>query len=230
VKKILFSQTDMMSLSKLFYTDAYKAVQEKTRDILNAQTDFLTSRTARSPRAAGDAIENILQEELKNILGSETVKDYTSDFARRAMGDLAFEDHDGFYYLVDVKTHRSDTDFNMPNLTSVQRPAKLYSDDKNYFCLLLVAYSVESVKVTVKEVRFVPLEFLSWSCLTLGALGWGQIQLANSNRVTIEDKKLRKEWMLELCDRVLEFYPEEILKINERIAYFEEVKKFWQAK
>jgi hypothetical protein len=219
-----------MKTSQLFYTDAYKAVQEKTRDILNKQTDFLTTRTARSPRAAGDAIENILQEELRNILGSATVKDYTSDFARRAMGDLAFEDYDGFYYLVDVKTHRSDTDFNMPNLTSVQRLSKLYSDDKNYFCLLLVGYSVEAVKVTVEKVQFVPIEFLSWSCLTLGALGWGQIQLANSNRVTIEDKKPRKEWMLELCDRVLEFYPEEILKINERIAYFEEVKKFWQAK
>jgi hypothetical protein len=219
-----------MKTSQLFYTDAYKAMQEKTRDTLNIQTDFLTTRTARSPRAAGDAIENILQEEFKSILGSEIVKDYTSDFARRAIGDLAFEDHDGFYYLVDVKTHRSDTDFNMPNLTSVQRLAKLYSDDKNYFCLLLVGYSVEAIKVTVEKVQFVPIEFLSWSCLTLGALGWGQIQLANSNRVTIEDKKPRKEWMLELCDRVLEFYPEEILKINERIAYFEEVKKFWQAK
>ena len=171
-----------------------------------------------------------MQEELNIILGSEIVKDYSSDFARRAMGDLAFEDHDGFYYLVDVKTHRSDTDFNMPNLTSVQRLSKLYAQDKNYFCLLLVSYSVEAVKVTVKEVKFVPIEFLSWSCLTLGALGWGQIQIANSNKIVVEDKKTRKEWMLELCDRVLEFYPEEILKINERIAYFEEVKKFWQEK
>jgi hypothetical protein len=223
-------QTDMTKPSQLFYTDLYKAVQDKTKAILNSQADFLTNRTVRSTRAAGDAIENILQEELRIILGSEIVKDYTSDFARRAMGDLAFEDHDGFYYLVDVKTHRSDTEFNMPNLTSVQRLAKLYSDDKNYFCLLLVSYSVEAVKVTVKDVRFVPIEFLSWSCLTLGALGWGQIQLANSNRITIEDKKPRKEWMLELCDRVLEFYPGEIIKITERISYFERVREFWQAK
>jgi hypothetical protein len=220
----------MAKVSKLFYTDFYKEIQEEVKHILNAQEDYLTKRTIRSTRAAGDAIENILQEELKIILGDEIVKDYSSDFARRAMGDLAFEDHDGFYYLVDVKTHRSDTDFNMPNLTSVQRLSKLYSDDKNYFCLLLVSYVVEAVKVTVKEVKFVPVEFLSWSCLTLGALGWGQIQIANSNKIIVEDKKTRKEWMLELCDRVLEFYPEEILKINERIAYFEEIKKFWQEK
>jgi hypothetical protein len=222
------SKTDMTRVSKLFYSDVYKVVQEKTKDVLNAQENYLTNRTIRSTRAAGDAIENILQEELRIILGSEIVKDYTSDFARRAMGDLAFEDYDGFYYLVDVKTHRSDTDFNMPNLTSVQCLSKLYSDDKNYFCLLLVSYAVEAVKVTVKEVKFVPIEFLSWSCLTLGALGWGQIQIANSNKIIVEDKKTRKEWMLELCDRVLEFYRDEILKINERIIYFEEVKKFWQ--
>lgn len=220
----------MTEVSKLFYTDSYKELQEKVRHVLNAQEDYLTKRTIRSTRAAGDAIENILQEELKVILGDEIVKEYSSDFARRAMGDLAFEDHDGFYYLVDVKTHRSDTDFNMPNLTSVQRLSKLYSDDKNYFCLLLVSYTVEAMKVTVKEVKFVPIEFLSWSCLTLGALGWGQIQIANSNKTIVEDKKTRKEWMLELCDRVLEFYPEEILKINERIVYFEEIKKFWQEK
>lgn len=37
------------------------------------------------------------------------------------MADLAFKDPDGFYYIVDVKTHRLGTAFNMPNLTSVER-------------------------------------------------------------------------------------------------------------
>ena len=214
----------------LFYTDAYKLIEEKTKTILNAQVDYLTERTARSTRAAGDAIENILQDEFSAILGGGIVKEYSSDFARRAMGDLAFESNEGFYHLVDVKTHRSSTDFNMPNLTSVQRLAKLYENDSSYFCLLLVAYGIENVTVTVDEVTFVPIEFLDWSCLTIGALGWGQIQIANSNRITIADKKPRKDWMLELCDRILAFYPKEILKINERITYFESIRGFWQAK
>lgn len=216
-------------LNKLFYTEAYKKVQGETKRVLNAQANYLTTQTARSTRAAGDAIEGILQVELETILGS-LVKDYTSDFARRAMGDLAFEDFDGFYYLVDVKTHRSSTDFNMPNLTSVQRLAKLYEDDKNFFCLLLVAYDIEDVTVTVSNVTFVPIEFLAWSCLSIGALGWGQIQLSNSNRVDIIDKNSRKDWMLEFCDRVLAFYPKEISKINQRIAFFEAVRGTWQAR
>ena len=58
------------------------------------------------------------------------------------MADLAFEDSEGFYYVVDVKTHRHDTKFNMPNLTSVERLARFYEDDKNYFVLLFVSYEV----------------------------------------------------------------------------------------
>ena len=53
------------------------------------------------------------------------------------MADLAFEDLDGYYYIVDVKTHRLSTKFNMPNLTSVERLARFYEDDKNYFVVLM---------------------------------------------------------------------------------------------
>src|SRR6266850_707636 len=43
--------------------------------------------------------------------------------------------------------------------------------------VLMVKYSVESTKVIAKEVHFVPIEFLSWNCLTIGALGWGHIKI-----------------------------------------------------
>ena len=75
-----------------------------------------------------------------------------------------------------------------------------------------------------------PLEFLSWDCLTLGALGWGQIQIANANTVTVLPNNTRKNWMIAMCDNLLDFYPKEILKINERINRFKEVKNYWQNK
>jgi hypothetical protein len=37
---------------------------------------------------------------------------------------------------VDVKTHREETAFNMPNLTSVDRLARFYEDDANFFVML----------------------------------------------------------------------------------------------
>jgi hypothetical protein len=79
----------------------------------------------------------------------------------------------------------------------------------------------------VSNVHFVPIEFLSWNCLTLGALGWGQIQIANANRLTIQEQYSRKKWMIELCDRLFEFYPREIGKITERITHFEKIRDFW---
>ncbi len=143
------------------------------------------------------------------------------------MADLAFTDSDGLYYVVDVKTHRVGTHFNMPNLTSVERVARFYEDDKNYFAVLIVKYSIQATSVTVKDVTFVPIEFLSWDCLTIGALGWGQIQLANANVVKIREGYTRKKWMIELCDVMLDFYPREIEKIGERVEYFKRVRSRW---
>jgi hypothetical protein len=84
------------------------------------------------------------------------------------------------------------------------------------------------VKVEVKNAHFVPIEFLAWDCLTIGALGWGQIQIANANVVNIKPGYSRKKWMLELCDIMLQFYPKEIGKIGERIGYFERVRDRWK--
>jgi hypothetical protein len=118
----------------------------------------------------------------------------------------------------------------MPNLTSVERLARFYEDDENHFVLLLVRYSLDGAHARISEVTFVPIEFLDWDCLTVGALGWGQIQIANSNRISVRPHYSRKRWMLELCDVMLEFYPKEIGKIQTRIEYFERVRVRWQAK
>jgi hypothetical protein len=96
--------------------------------------------------------------------------------------------------------------------------------------VLVVAYRVQDTRIKVTEAHFVPIEFLAWDCLTVGALGWGQIQIANANTIRINENYSRKKWMLELCDVLLEFYPREIGKINDRIEYFKRVKKEWKRK
>lgn len=141
-----------MKKSKIFFQDHYKEIEKRIVKFLNGQPEFLSSRTAQSPRAVGDAIENILVEHFDTILG-DLVKEYSSSFARRAMADLAFTDKDDFYYVVDVKTHRLDTKFNMPNLTSVERISRFYEDDKNHFVILNVAYDIEGSAAKIKKVQ-----------------------------------------------------------------------------
>lgn len=219
----------MMTRSRIFHTNRYKSIEKAIVKTINSQPDFLSARTASSTRAVGDAIQSILSEKFQAILGSLCVK-YSAEFTRRAMADLAFTDTDEFYYAVDVKTHRLGTHFNMPNLTSVERLARFYQDDKNYFVTLMVKYDVEQTRVNVKDAVFAPIEFLSWDCLTIGALGWGQIQIANANFIKINEDYPREKWMLELCDTMLEHYPKEIKKIGTRIEYFEKVRKRWEDK
>lgn len=216
-----------MRSGQLFSTDRYVAVQNQIKDFLNDQDQFLSGSTAKSTRAVGDAIQDILSDNFQSILGPQLCANYSSQFARRAMADLAFEDAEGCYYVVDVKTHRLSTKFNMPNLTSVERLSRFYEDDENYFVVLMVAYDVEDLRVVTEHVTLVPIEFLGWDCLTIGALGWGQIQIANSNRITINPQYSRKAWMIEFCDTMLEFYPREIAKIDSRIERFREIRDEW---
>jgi hypothetical protein len=93
----------------------------------------------------------------------------------------------------------------------------------------MVHYTVEGMRVRASEVTFIPIEFLGWDCLTIGALGWGQIQIANSNFLSIHPGCSRRRWMLEFCDVMIEFYPE-IAKIGDRMARFEQVRAFWEGK
>jgi hypothetical protein len=218
-----------MTKSRIFHTDRYNTIEKEIVRVLNAQPDFLSSRTAESTRAAGDAIQTILSESFPSILGG-LCKDYSAEFARRSMADLAFTDQDGLYYIVDVKTHRLETHFNMPNLTSVERLARFYEDDKNYFVVLMVQYSIGGTKVAVSAAHFVPIEFFAWDCLTIGALGWGQIQIANANVININERYSRRKWMIELCETMMAFYPREIGKIEHRMDYFKRLKRIWTKK
>ena len=218
-----------MEKSQIFDTGAHKTIEKTLVDFINVQPDFLSTQTTSSTRAAGDAIQKIVSDNFQSLF-RDMCKDYTARFPRRAMADLKFTDKDGFTYYVDVKTHRLGTEFNMPNLTSVRRLASLYESDRNYFVVLFVSYTVEGTEVQVDRIHFIPIEFLSWDCLTIGALGWGQIQIANANVMDINEGYSRKKWMLEFCDLVLSFYPQEIRKINNRIDHFKQVKEEWERK
>ncbi|MEO0613339.1 MAG: hypothetical protein AAFY83_08505 [Pseudomonadota bacterium] len=214
--------------SPLFYSsERYRDVEARLLEFLNAHDGWLSVQTAKSTRAVGDSIEDILSESFAEQSGLE-LKNYTADFARRAMADLAFEDLDDYYYIVDVKTHRVSTKFNMPNLTSVERLARFYEAEKNYFTLMIVVYDVVDTTIKVEKIHFIPIEFLSWDCLTIGALGWGQIQIANSNNIVINPGFSRRNWMIQMCDTLLEFYPKEILKIDKRIEHFRKIREKWE--
>jgi hypothetical protein len=213
--------------SKLFISETRATIEKTVVALLNSN-QLMNYNTVNSPRAVGDAVQGFLEKNIAKCLPQELVVKINTSFARRSMADLAFEDVTGNYYVVDIKTHNLNTNFNMPNLTSVERLARFYGDNKNYFVLLLVSYKTEGEQLIFGNCFFAPIEYLDWSCLTLGALGWGQIQIANSNIVNINTANTRKKWMLQLCDNLDLFYPNEIAKITQRIDYFKNIREYWE--
>jgi hypothetical protein len=218
IHSVVFNETNLIT------------IQNNILQMLASCDDFDNKRIASSPRAVGDSVQEVIAENMASCFPCGTIKDFSDTFARRAMADVAFSDVDDNYFIVDIKTHNKDTAFNMPNLTSVERLSRFYEDDKNFFVVLLVEYRVADNKVAFEDVKLIPIEHFEWNCLTIGALGWGQIQIANASIIHINRDLTRKEWMLQLCDNLDIFYPKEIAKIERRIQYFEKVRKFWEGK
>ncbi len=204
---------------------------EILNDLKNNATEIVNGSSLSSPRAIGDAVQDYLGETgLPNVLSKYGIS-VNDEFGRRAMEDIAFKDFDGNYYAIDVKTHNEDTMFNMPNLISVRRLATFYkNDDKNNFCILIISYKVQQNELNYTSCHFKKIESFDWECLTIGALGWGQIQIANSNNLKFTEITCRKTWMLQLCDNLSAFYDEEIGKIGERKTWFGSIKEYWQTR
>ena len=203
-------------------------IEQNALNLLN-QTELMNSNTANSPRAVGDAVQSFLESNLHNCFPPHLVQNFNNTFARRSMADCAFEDTEGNYYVIDFKTHSMDTKFNMPNLTSVELLSRFYSDLHNYFVIMIISYTINDNILAFKNCKIIPIEIFDWSCLTLGALGWGQIQIANSNNIVINENSTRKKWMLQLCDALDLFYPNEISKITQRINHFNHIRSFWES-
>ena len=119
-------------MARRVYSSEHRGILERrTLELLNAAEEL----AAGSPRGVGDAVQELLSERFHEVLGG-LAAEYSPSFARRAMADLAFTDADGGYHVIDVKTHRADAKFNMPNLVSVERLARFYEDDANVFSVL----------------------------------------------------------------------------------------------
>lgn len=88
--------------SRFFHTDRYVSARDRIKAFLNVQERFLSGSTARSTRAVGDAIQEVLSNDFRSI-GRDVCVNYSSQFARRAMADMAFEDPDGAYTEEDAR-------------------------------------------------------------------------------------------------------------------------------
>ncbi|MGD8781802.1 MAG: hypothetical protein PVH88_22925 [Ignavibacteria bacterium] len=223
ISQPLFSEAKLKSA--LFYGTEFKKVEKEIISFLNSQPKESLGIDG-SVRTAGDKIPVILQTGIQEVLG-EFASNYSFPTSRKKNANIIFDGDDGLKYYIDVITHNLDTQFNMPNITSVDRLQDIYSDNRNIFVVLLIDYKPSEPANFIKNVHFVPIEFLSWDCLTIGALGAGQIQIKKSSEITKIEKYSRKTWMNDFTETLIEFYVNENYKLGGRLLKANKTRVEW---
>lgn len=191
--------------------------------LLSLQSDksgiFTNEGRVNEPRVVAENVQEMCKQRFSSCFTSGIIQENLSnELTRRSMGDIYVIDSESNHYYVDVKTHNLDTDFNMPNLTSIDRLSKYYArpNTNNYFLILLVEYTLSEQGVNFNTVNLFPIENLSWNCLQIESLGWGQIQIKNANKVEIDTEFTRNEWMIQFYDHVNAYYNIVLQKAKER--------------
>jgi len=89
-------------ISKLFIPEIRHTIENTVINLLNTN-QLMNHNTINSPRAVGDAVQSFLEQNIVQCLPVNIVTKINTSFARRSMADLAFEDANGNYYVVDIK-------------------------------------------------------------------------------------------------------------------------------
>ena len=120
--------------------------------------------------------------------------------------------------LVDVKTRQLGTDFNMPNLISVERLDKILNTPDQELYYWMIDYSVEadgSCVVRHSEVRTV--WSLPWAALAIQNLGKGQLQICKWAEVANHATD-KAAWHAQLKQERRQFYQRQIAKLQRMLG------------
>ena len=132
------------------------------------------------------------------------------------MADFYFKNAVAETYHVNVITRRKSATLNQPNITSIRRLAALYQKRTDVFALMLVSYTVKNRGVVVSKVQLFRIEHLSWFNLSIGALGWGQLQLKGLDDLDVCTSRERKDWLRTFAVEVDHFYLSQHSRVMEQ--------------
>lgn len=206
-------------MSLLLEENSRSSFEERMLNILSLDESGFFSNAGRinEPRVVAENVQEICKQNFTSCYNEGIiVEDHSDELTRRSMGDIYVIDSNNTEYFIDVKTHNLSTDFNMPNLTSVDRLSKKYTPQCSnfYFLILIVKYTLEDNNITFNSVKLIPIENLSWDCLHIQGLGKGQIQIKNANMIQIDTSPSREQWMSTFYNRVARYYEKAIQKIH----------------
>jgi len=171
-------------------------------------------------RGIADIIEVMVSDIIKN-LKHQSIKESYEAQSKRSIEDVGLVTTDYNDIKIDIKTHDSESELSMPNLISISRIKKFYENQRNLLLYVFVKYiniidseNPHGHSVQILDIKVSAIEQIDWSCLTIGNLGKGQLQITNMNEISFNNVLTRKDWLERLSYDVIIYYRSLINKIE----------------
>jgi hypothetical protein len=191
------------------------SVKEHIQNLLDENLQNFELVEKGQQRTVGDLIEGKVSEILYNS-ESDLISEKRPARSKKSIEDLTLVSN-GVVYYVDPKTHDINSDFSMPNLTSIDKIKKLFKNANEELIYIFVSYEINNGTVIILNIKVFFIWELDISILGVGALGKGQLQIKNAHKDLILTEKGKIEWYSDFKKLVQDFLGKQVNKINKQI-------------
>ena len=165
-------------------------------------------------RTVGDLIENKVIEIVKSIQ-NPLISEVKLSTGKKSMDDVSVVS-DGVTYMLDPKSHNVDSEFSMPNMSSISKIKKLHHTPNKELMYVLIDYKVDGNIVLIEKIDVLFIWELDMSILGIGALGKGQLQIKNLNEELVINQDGKDVWYDGLKKKVVEYLNKQEIKIKKQ--------------
>jgi hypothetical protein len=148
-------------------------------------------------------------EAIEHRMAKKYGKDMTT---RKAVGDFMLDDN----HAVNVKSNNVDKQNYSPNMISIKKMHQWVFEERNELSFIFVDYKVvDGDPEILSETALVPIEQISWDCLSIEAQGYGVIQKTGP---LVLDKRQTKRLFYEGFLKAYKKYREKERKKHDRFS------------
>ena len=190
-------------------------IKQHIKELLDEQLENFELIEGGQQRTVGDLIESKVSEILFNST-RELISEKIAPRSKKSIEDVTLVSN-GVSYYIDPKTHDINSEFSMPNLTSVQKIKKLFDTTDKELIYVFVSYAITEGMVIISDIKVIFLWELDISILGVGALGKGQLQIKNANKDLVFTQKGKVGWYGDFKLLMQEFLKKQLIKVNKQI-------------
>jgi hypothetical protein len=201
-----------MKENKLLLSNSIREYVEKTLEE-NLQNFELVD--GGQQRTVGDIIESKVVEIMLNS-NNDLISETRKARSKKSIEDVTIISKNETFYI-DPKTHNVNSEFSMPNMTSINKIRKLFVSDDEELIYVFVDYEIQNRMVMITTIKVFYIWELDISVLGIGALGNGQLQIKNANKDLIFTNKEKLDWYMDFKKLVQEYLKKQLKKIEKQI-------------